>query len=146
MTHLLSTLAIAALVATPAHTETPVPEEAQVVAAMKIMFIAAANDDLAYFNTVAAPDFYAFDGGKRYTADSLMKLIRKLHADGSVYVWTVTNPEVHVSGDIAWITYVNRGSVKNTSGKKNVAWLESAVLRKEAGSWRIHFFHSTSVP
>jgi ketosteroid isomerase-like protein len=127
MSHLLSTLTIAVLVAIPVHAETSVTDDAQVVAAMRIMFIAATNNDLAYFNTVDAPDFYAFDGG-------------------SVYVWTITDPEVNVSGDIAWITYVNRGSVKNKAGKKKLTWLESAVLRKDSGKWRIHFFHSTRVP
>ena len=67
-------------------------------------------------------------------------------AAGNVYVWTVNQPEVHVSSDIAWITYVNRGSIKDASGTKDVTWLESAVLRKERGDWRIQFFHSTRVP
>lgn len=146
MTNLLSVLAIVALVATPAYAETPVADEAQVVEAIKTMYVAATNDDLAHFNTVAAHDFYAFDGGKRFTGDSLMELIKKLHADGSVYVWTVTEPEVHVSGNIAWITYVNRGSVEDKSGKKDLTWLESAVLRNDSGNWRIHFFHSTRAP
>lgn len=146
MINLLSTLAITALVATPAYAATPVADEAQVVEAIKTMYIAATNDDLAQFNTVATPDFYAFDGGKRFTGDSLMELIKKLHADGSVYVWTVTDPEVHVSGDIAWVTYVNRGSVEDKSGRKDLTWLESAVLRKDTGKWRIHFFHSTRAP
>jgi hypothetical protein len=47
---------------------------------------------------------------------------------------------------IAWITYVNRGSAEDKSGKKDLTWLESAVLRKDAGNWRIHFFHSTRAP
>jgi ketosteroid isomerase-like protein len=110
------------------------------------MYAAATNDDLAQFNTVAAADFYAFDGGKRFSGDSLMELIKNLHAAGNIYVWTVTEPEVHVAGDIAWITYVNRGSVQDKSGKKDLAWLESAVLKKDAGTWRIHFFHSTRAP
>jgi hypothetical protein len=49
-------------------------------------------------------------------------------------------------GDVAWITYVNEGSVKDASATKNVTWLESAFLRKENQNWRIEFFHSTRVP
>lgn len=40
----------------------------------------------------------------------------------------------------------SRGSVQDAAGKKDVIWLESAVLLKEAGGWRIQFFHSTRVP
>ncbi|PYI40867.1 MAG: hypothetical protein DMF12_11805 [Verrucomicrobia bacterium] len=35
---------------------------------------------------------------------------------------------------------------QDAKGKKNLSWLESAVLRTENGAWRIHFFHSTRVP
>lgn len=146
MTRLLSTLLINVIVATPVFADRADTDEAQIVDAMKTMYAAATNDNLAQFNTVAAADFYAFDGGKRFSGDSLMELIKSLHAAGNTYVWTVTEPEVHVAGDIAWITYVNRGSVQDKSSKKNLTWLESAVLRKDAGTWRIHFFHSTRAP
>lgn len=124
----------------------PDAEQVRVVEAIRTMYAAATNNDLANFHTVAARDFYAFDGGKRFEGDSLMELIKTAHAAGKVYIWTVNDPEVHISGDSAWITYVNRGSVKDASGTKDVSWLESAVLHKESGEWRIQFFHSTRVP
>lgn len=74
-----------------------------------------------------------------------MGLIKKAHAAGMVFAWQVTEPEVHVGGGTAWITYVNRGSVKDSSGTKEATWLESAVLQKENGRWRIAFLHSTPV-
>jgi ketosteroid isomerase-like protein len=117
-----------------------------VVAAIRTMYAAAATDDLARFHSVAAVDFYSFDGGQRFAGDTLMEFIRSRHAQGVVYVWTVTEPVVHVDGDMAWITYVNRGSVTDASGTKNVTWLESAVLARQEGRWRIRFFHSTRVP
>jgi hypothetical protein len=61
---------------------------------MRTMYAAAATDDLAKFHTVAAPDFYAFDGGTRYDGDALMNTLKSLHASGKVYVWTVTQPYV----------------------------------------------------
>jgi ketosteroid isomerase-like protein len=118
-------------------------DDAAVIDAIKTMYVAATNDDLAKFYTVAAPDFYSFDGGKRFSGDQLMALIKEVHAAGKVYVWTVNEPEVHVDGNTAWITYVNRGSVTDSSGKIDVTWLESAVLRKHDNKWMIHFFHST---
>ena len=118
----------------------------QVTEAIRSLFAAATADDLDKLHAVTAPDFYAFDAGGRFTRDPLMDMIKAAHAAGKVYVWTVNEPEVHISGDTAWITYVNRGSIKDTSGTKDVTWLESAVLQKEKGIWRIHFFHSTRVP
>jgi ketosteroid isomerase-like protein len=121
-------------------------DQLQVTETVRAMFAAAASEDLDKFRTVIATNFYAFDAGGRFTGDALMELIKTAHAAGKVYVWTVNEPEVHVDGDVAWITYVNRGSIKDASGTKEVSWLESAVLRKEKGSWRIQFFHSTRMP
>jgi len=124
----------------------PVGDEAKIVLAVETMYVAAASDDLAKFHSVAASDFYAFDNGKRFVGDELMQLIKNAHAAGAVYEWHVTAPQVHVNGSTAWITYVNQGSLQNASGKKDLTWLESAVLQKEKGAWRIRFLHSTRAP
>ncbi len=121
-------------------------DQAQVTEAVRSFFAAATADDLDKLHAVTAPDFYPFDAGGRFTRDALMDMIKAAHAAGKVYVWTVNEPAVHISGDIAWITYVNHGSIKDATGTKDVTWLESAVLQKENGIWRIHFFHSTRVP
>jgi hypothetical protein len=75
-----------------------------------------------------------------------MNLIKAAHDAGKRYEWKVTEPEVHLLCNDAWITYVNRGSLQDESGTKNLSWLESAFLHKEAGVWKIQFFHSTRVP
>ena len=120
-----------------------ITEQEKVVEAMRLMYVAATNDDMDQFRAVTSPDFYTFDGGKRMTGDELMGFIKDAHAAGKVYVWEVTEPQVYVDGQTAWITYVNRGSLQDATGRKDLTWLESAVLRKDNGTWRIHFFHST---
>lgn len=120
-------------------------EEKDVTETVRMMFAAFAADDFAKFHEVAAPDFYAFDGGERYEGDELIELLKKLHAGGKTFVWTITEPAVQVQGDVAWITYVNDGSIQDSSGTKKMAWLESAVLRKKDGKWRVQFLHSTRV-
>jgi Domain of unknown function (DUF4440) len=129
----------------PACASTPADRQ-QILDAIDTMYAAAIADDLAKFHTVAAPDFYAFDGGKRYEGDALMNMIKSFHDKGVVFVWTVSDPQVEATCDFAWITYTNRGSMQDKSGTTLRTWLESAVLRKEAGTWRIRFFHSTRVP
>jgi ketosteroid isomerase-like protein len=140
----LLTSAIGAIAADQAGPSTA--EHVRVTEAIRSFFAAATVDDLDKLHAVTAPDFYAFDAGGRFTRDALMDLIKAAHAAGKVYVWTVNEPDVHISGDFAWITYINHGSIKDASGTKDVTWLESAVLQKEQGIWRIHFFHSTRVP
>ena len=144
VTVLLLTLTIGAVAADPPEPATA--EKTQVSETIRSMFAALAAEDFAKLRAVIAPDFYAFEAGGRITGDALIDLIKKAHAAGKTYVWTVNEPEVHIDGNTAWVTYVNRGSIKDAAGTKDVSWLESAVLRKEKGNWRIQFFHSTRVP
>lgn len=146
---LFSTAASAA----DASTCTATPEDqTQIVETMRTMYAAATIDDLAKFHTVAAPDFYAFDGGKRYDGDALIQMVKSFHDQGYAFEWSVLDPHIEATCDLAWITYNNRGSITTPGSAQDkpathqVTWLESAVLQKQAGTWRIRFFHSTRVP
>jgi hypothetical protein len=113
-------------------------DRAAVLQAVQTMFVAAANDNITLFHSVATPDFYAFDNGKQFHGDELMALIQQLHAQGHVFVWKVTEPKLHLDCHIAGITEVNVGSVDD----KPTRWLESGMLKKVDGNWRVEFFNS----
>ena len=142
---LVSSLHLAAAAGGATFPVAPASDRTQIVSAVERMYVALTNDDLTLFHSVVAPDFYAFDGGKRFDGDALMELIRGVHAAGKVFAWSVTDPSVELFGDTALITYINRGSLQDQSGRKELSWLESALLRREQGIWRIRFFHSTRV-
>jgi ketosteroid isomerase-like protein len=108
------------------------------------IFAAAQAESIPAFNAVVTPDFYMFDTGKRFEGHAIMDLIIAQHKKGFKYEWTVPNPDVEVGCNEAWIAYENVGSVTTPDGKKkDLKWLESAVLIKTDGQWRIRFFHST---
>ncbi len=90
-------------------------DQRQVVDTLNTIFIAARADDVAKFDSVIASDFYIFDGGARFNGDSIMAFIKAQHAAGKRYEWNVTEPDVHISGNIAWIAYVNKGSITDAS-------------------------------
>jgi ketosteroid isomerase-like protein len=121
-------------------------QEQEVINTVSTVFTAAATDDTAKFDSIIAPGFYLFDGGLRFSGDSIMAFIKAQQAAGRHYEWKLTEPDVHISGDSAWVAYVNKGSITDASGPMQVKWLESAFLQKEAGNWKIVFMHSTRVP
>jgi ketosteroid isomerase-like protein len=118
----------------------------EVTAVMRTMFAALRADDLTGFRAMTTPDFYAYDNGAEFAGDALMKLIQQLHAAGKKFEWSVAEPRVHVSCNLGWITYVNKGAVTDESGRQEVTWLESAVLEYADKRWRIHFLHSSRMP
>jgi ketosteroid isomerase-like protein len=121
-------------------------EQTQIVDRVKTIFAAALTDDVAMLNTAIAPDFYIYDGGTRFNGDGIITLIKAQHAAGKRFEWNVTEPDVHISGNTAWIAYINKGSVTDATGTTNQKWLESAFLEKQSGVWKIVFMHSTRVP
>jgi ketosteroid isomerase-like protein len=121
-------------------------EQQEIVNTVSTIFTAARADDVAKFDSVVAPGFYMFDGGARFNGNSIMALIKAQHAAGKRYEWNVTEPDVHISGNTAWIAYINKGSITDASGAVNQQWLESAVVEKQKGLWKILFMHSTRVP
>ena len=121
-------------------------DQKMVVGAVSTMFAAAGTEDVAKFDSAIAPGFYIFDGGSRFNGEALMELLKKEHAVGKRYEWNVTEPDVHIRGDTAWIAYVNRGSTSDGFGTTIQQWLESAFLQKQGRNWKIVFMHSTRVP
>jgi hypothetical protein len=75
-----------------------------------------------------------------------MTLLSAQHDAGKRYGWNVTDPDVHVSGNAAWIACINKGTISDISGSADQQWLESAFLEKQKGIWKIVFMHSTRVP
>jgi ketosteroid isomerase-like protein len=129
-----------------AQKDSPMPEQKQIVSAVNTVFAALRADDRGELDSVVTPDFYLFDGGVRLNADSLMTLMKAQYAAGKRYEWNVTDPDVHVSGNTAWIAYINNGTIGDAAGSAPQQWLESAFLEKQAGIWKIVFMHSTRVP
>lgn len=124
-------------------------DKTAVVDTMSAFYAAATVDDLPGIGSVTAPKFYAFDLGQRYDSiDSLFKPVKAYHERGVKLVWKVTQPEVTIHCKDAWITYVNDGSVQmpGDTAPTPLQWLESAILEKQDGRWKIVFFHSTRVP
>jgi ketosteroid isomerase-like protein len=121
-------------------------DQSQILDALNTIFTAIQTDDAARLNSVITPDFYIFDGGKRFNAEQVMAIFKAQHLAGKRHEWNVTEPDVHISGNTAWIAYVNDGSISDASGTVHQQWLESAFLEKQAGTWKVLFMQSTRVP
>jgi len=121
-------------------------EQSQIVETVNTIFTAIQTDDAAKLNSVIAPEFYIFDGGRRFNAEQVMAIFKAQHLAGKRFEWNVTEPDVHISGNTAWIAYVNDGSISDASGTVHHQWLESGFFEKQAGTWKVLFMQSTRVP
>ena len=114
-----------------------------VILTIQKMMDALRNQNDAAYRELLAPEFSAYDGGEQLNQQSFWDLVARARASGKKFEWSVTEPEVHVDCNMAWIRYINDGSVEDASGKKPVKWLESGVFEYRRGRWTIAFVHST---
>jgi ketosteroid isomerase-like protein len=121
-------------------------DRSEVVEAVRVFFNALEAGNNIQFMSVVTPDFYSFEGGTRFSGQEIFSFIRAQHAAGRSYRWNVTEADVHVTGNNAWIAYLNKGSITDSSGTIDQKWLESAFLEKQTDGWKIVFLHSTRVP
>ena len=105
-------------------------------------FDAAKREDDAAFRRVTTNNFYSFDAGKRFDGASLVDAIRMAHARGVQIDWNIGTVDTHVGCGMAWSAWENRGRAGVPPKLAPVRWLESAVLVREGGRWKIDFFHS----
>jgi hypothetical protein len=97
-------------------------EQSQIVKTVNTIFTAIQTDDAATLKSVIAPDFYIFDGGRRFNAEEVIAIFNSQHLAGKGYEWNVTEPDIHIIGNTAWIAYVNDGSTSDASGRVNQRW------------------------
>ena len=138
-------ISVMTLCAGAAYARTCAPKGSEPVDAVRGMYAAAMAGDRA--KTIAAfdPEGFLFDGGARFTPETITDFILKAEAAGTKPEWRVEGVETHQACDLAWATWTTRGSFTTASAVEPRAWLESGVFVWRNGAWKIRFFHSTSM-
>jgi len=91
-------------------------DQSQIVERVNSMFTALQTEDTAKLNFILAPDFYMFDGGHRFNGEAIVARIKALQDSGMRFEWSVTQPDIHISGNTAWIAYVNAAASPTLQG------------------------------
>jgi len=105
-------------------------------------FDALRKDDEVLFKRLTTESFYSFDVGKRYDEAELVDAVRSTHARGVQINWSIGPVDTKLGCDVAWSAWENVGSAGIPPDLQAVRWLESAVIVRENGDWKIDFFHS----
>lgn len=120
----------------------PVNARAEIDRTIHDFFDALRKDDEASFKRLTSGSFYSFDVGKRYEGTELVDVVRNAHAQGVQINWSIGPIDTKLSCDVAWSAWENVGSAGIPPDLQPVRWLESAVIVRENGNWKIDFFHS----
>jgi len=120
----------------------PLNAKAEIDRTVHDFFDALRKDDEASFKRLTTESFYSFDVGKRFDGTELADVVRDAHAQGVQITWSIGQIDTKLNCDVAWSAWENNGSAGIPPDLQPVRWLESAVLVRKNGSWKIDFFHS----
>lgn len=99
------------------------------------------NTSLFRENTTA--DFVLLEAGMIWTNDTLVNKVKPnpqvLYERKNSFTFLTTEQK----GDMAWVSYWNQAVIRRGDQIRNARWLESAVLVRHAGRWKIRMMHST---
>jgi len=118
-------------------------EVAKIEMTIRRFFEALRRHDKPAFQRLTTRSFYSFEGGKRFVGSELLEVVRNMHAQGVQLNWKIDTIDIKLGSNVAWTAWENSGSAGVSTKLRPVRWLESAVLVKNEGRWKIDFFHST---
>jgi hypothetical protein len=99
-------------------------------------------DTLKFYST---PDFQLLEDGEVWTLDTLIARVMPRQKSNIQRINTFKFIRTEVSGKMAWVSYDNAAEFRLGDKQQTKKWMESAVLVKNKGSWKIQLLHSTKL-
>ena len=99
-------------------------------------------DTLKFYST---DDFQLLENGEIWNLDTL---IAKIMPRKNANIQRVNNfnfVKTEQNSNTAWVSYFNSAEFSLGDKKQTIKWLESAVLKKNNGKWKIQMLHSTKL-
>ncbi len=104
------------------------------------LFLAMSNIDHAGMKAEVTEDFILLEHGEVWTIDDLIAVVNPSEYQRTNYFKLIG---VQYQGEMAWINYWNKANFDNGKNSEDVVWLESVVMVKESGVWKVAQMHST---
>jgi ketosteroid isomerase-like protein len=90
-------------------------------------------------------DFTLIEHGLVWTADSLINHLKPMKETKFTRVNMLNFIKTEQRGNVAWLYYFNTAEISRGTEMRVIKWLESAVLTKQSGKWKIKLLHSTDL-
>ena len=111
---------------------------------VRSLFAAMSAFDFTKMRSVVTADFQLLEDGEVWDVEILISAIRP---GENSYVrrnfFSLINTERR--SDVVWVSYWNRATFTMPDNVSERVWLESVVLIKDQGEWKVQLMHSTPV-
>jgi ketosteroid isomerase-like protein len=106
------------------------------------------NPDMKHYDRNCAAEFSLLENGEVWARPEIEKYVNNVLSKPKE--WTRTNEfnflQFNIKGNFAWVNYKNTATIKGNSAtaqERKMNWLESIILEKQNGKWKLLQMHST---
>ena len=119
------------------------PEKVEVQKVIIRFFDALSVANIPQMKAEVQDDFILLENGEVWTMDTLANKISRPKPEGYLRLNSFEFFETQIDKNRAWVYYKNKADISLKTRNTTIKWLESAILRKEKGRWRMELMHST---
>ena len=118
-------------------------EKAEVQQVITRFFDALSIANIPQMKAEVSDGFILLENGEIWTIDTLANKISRPKPEGYLRQNSFDFIETKIEKNRAWLYYKNKAEITSKTRNTTIKWLESAILRKEKGRWRMELMHST---
>jgi hypothetical protein len=118
-------------------------EKAEVQQVITRFFDALSVTNIPQMKAEVSDDFMLLENGEIWTIDTLANKISRPKPEGYLRQNSFDFLSTKIDKNRAYVYYKNKAEISSKTRNAIIKWLESAILRKEKGRWRMEFMHST---
>jgi ketosteroid isomerase-like protein len=118
-------------------------EKAEVQQVITRFFDALSVTNIPQMKAEVSDDFMLLENGEIWTIDTLANKISRPKPEGYLRQNSFDFLSTKIDRNRAYVYYKNKAEISSKTRNATIKWLESAILRKEKGRWRMEFMHST---
>ena len=119
------------------------PEKVEVQQVITRFFDALSVANIPLMKAEVSDDFILLENGEIWTIDTLANKISRPKPEGYLRQNSFDFVSTKIDKNRAHVYYKNKAEISSKTRNATVKWLESAILRKEKGRWRMELMHST---
>jgi len=119
------------------------PEKVEVQQVITRFFDALSVANIPQMKAEVSDDFILLENGEIWTIDTLANKISRPKPEGYLRQNFFDFLTTKIDKNRAFVYYKNKAEISSKTRNATIKWLESAILRKEKGRWRIELLHST---
>ena len=120
-----------------------ISEKAEVQQVITRFFDALSVANIPQMKAEVSEDFILLENGEIWTIDTLANKISRPKPEGYLRQNSFDFITTKIDKNRAFVYYKNKAEISSKTRNATVKWLESAILRKEKGRWRMELMHST---